>query len=126
MRLNNILLLPFITFIFTACSNITSEPPVRTLSPGETRGQAVFKANCATCHSISSDVVVGPSLNGIATNASDRIPGMDARTYISSIILNPDIYNVDGYVDNLMPRNFKDLISEEDFEALVAYLLTLE
>jgi len=97
------------------------------LTPLQTRGQAVFSATCSRCHStIEDSVVVGPSMAGIASRAGERIPGMDARAYITQSILEPDAYIVEGFSGNLMPKNLSEELEEEDIEALVAYLLTLE
>lgn len=101
------------------------EPPP-TLTPEQEQGQAVYTVRCAQCHVLVPDtIVVGPSLAGIATRAESRVPGYDAREYIELSILSPKDYIVEGFSDT-MPTNFaKDLTSEE-FDAVVAFLLTLK
>lgn len=86
-------------------------------------GRRVFTEHCASCHSLSADVViVGPSLAGIATRA--RLTG-DARQYIEDSITSPSAVVVDGFQD-LMPPDFRTKLPPQEFEAVVAFLLTLE
>ena len=97
-----------------------------TLSPEAVKGKQVFTQYCAACHDAANDlVVVGPSLVGLATRAGDREPGKDARAYIEESILTPDAYTVEGF-DNLMPKTFEKTLSEEEFNSLIAFLLTLK
>ncbi len=86
-------------------------------------GKRVFTEHCASCHSLSDDVViVGPSLAGIATRA--RNSG-DARQYIEDSITSPSAVVVDGF-ENLMPPDIRTKLSPGEFEAVVAFLLTLD
>ncbi|MFN8450867.1 MAG: hypothetical protein U0521_20370 [Anaerolineae bacterium] len=62
-------------------------------------------ANCATCHSLQPDVViVGPSLDGVATRAEARVTGMSAGEYLRTSILDPGAFVVPGFPD-AMARN---------------------
>jgi len=70
-------------------------------------------------------VVVGPSLAGIATRGGSRIEGLDAAAYIRASIMTPDAYVVEGFPEGIMPADFKEHLSPEDLEAVVAFLLTL-
>lgn len=117
-------LLVFFTLVGCAGSPTKAESP--TLSPQELQGQKVFKSYCSACHASSGDtVVVGPSLAGIATRGATRIDGMDARQYIMQSLLKPDAYTVEGFPESTMPSDLSDQLSQEDLEALVAYLLIL-
>jgi nitric oxide reductase subunit C len=90
------------------------------------RGEQVYKQNCAACHATTPDtVIVGPSLAGIGTAAASRIEGLDAREYLQVAITEPDKLIIEGY-DDIMPKNFGQVLSEEDLDSLVSYLLTLE
>lgn len=82
---------------------------------------------CRICHSLDAGVVlVGPSFDGIATGAATRIPGMSAEEYIRESILDPEAYVVDGFPSGQMLQNFGSLLTAEDIDNLVAFLLTLE
>ena len=87
--------------------------------PGENTG-------CRLCHSLEPGVtLVGPSLAGIADRAAYRIPGMKAVEYLYQSIVDPDAYVVPGYPAGVMPPNYREFLSEEEIQDLVAFLLTL-
>lgn len=112
--------------LLAGCQNAPASPPPATLTAIEVQGQQVFNLHCATCHSTNPDtVIVGPSLAGIATRAGERVEGMEATAYIQTSILKPGAYLVPGFPDAMLPELAKQLTSE-DFDAVVAYLLTLK
>lgn len=95
--------------------------------PQVSRGKALFNGTCASCHATTDDdVVIGPSLAGIAERAGTRVPGEDADTYIHQSIVDPRAYTVEGFADNLMPINYAQIFTAEDIDAIVAYLRTLK
>ena len=84
-------------------------------------------AGCRICHSLDPGLVlIGPSLDGIATRAATRVPGLSAEEYIRQSILDPNAYVVEGFPAGQMLQNFGELLSGEDIDNLVAFLLTLE
>lgn len=90
-------------------------------------GNLGTNTGCRICHSLEPGVVqVGPSLDGVATRAAARVPGLTAEDYIRQSILDPDAYVVEGFPSGQMLQNFGDLLTEEDIENLIAFLLTLE
>jgi mono/diheme cytochrome c family protein len=110
--------------LLAACSVSPAAQPKPTLTALETHGQQVYVSNCAGCHALVPDtVVIGPSLAGVATRAATRMPGYDAQAYIETSILNPGAYVVDGFKD-VMPKNFGKDLTSDDFNAIVAFLLT--
>jgi len=89
-------------------------------------GRALFDQHCAACHSTMGDaIIVGPSLADIATRAGQRVAGQDTITYIKTSILDPSAYVNEGFND-LMPKSFGTVLTSEELDALVAYLLTLQ
>ena len=89
-------------------------------------GQLLFSQRCASCHSLERDVViVGPTLWGIADTAWYRIPGQSPQDYIRNSVVNPGDYIVEGYQD-VMQKNLAQILSSEDLDNLVAYLMTFE
>jgi len=120
-----------VTFLFiaallmAACSTSPAEP-VPTLTPLQQEGQVVFNLRCAQCHATVPDtVVIGPSLNGIATRAATRVEGYSAEEYIERSILIPDFYVVEGFADT-MPTNFGKELTSEELSALVSYVMTFK
>jgi mono/diheme cytochrome c family protein len=112
--------------VLAACRASADNTPTPTLTALEQRGQAVFNLRCAQCHTLVPDtVVIGPSLAGVATRAGSRVPGMDALQYIETSILYPKDYLVPEFTDT-MPTNFSKELTSEEFEAVVAFLMTLK
>lgn len=82
--------------------------------------------SCSSCHSLEpGQVLVGPSLAGIASRAGERKSGIDAEAYIRESILNPNAYIVPGFSEGMMYQEFKEVLTEEEVENLTAYLLSL-
>lgn len=93
-------------------------------------GEDVFNsstAGCAVCHSITSgEELVGPSLANVGALAETRVPRMTAEEYLRESILRPDAYVVDGYPEGQMLDIYEETLTEEEIDALVAYLLSLK
>jgi nitric oxide reductase subunit C len=118
--------LSILPFFMTACSNAPGPQATPSLSPIEQEGLRLFILNCATCHAnVPDSVIVGPSLSGVASRAGQRVEGMDARTYLQTSILNPAAFIVAGFPDS-MPKDLGKQLTGEEFDAILAYLLTLK
>ncbi len=112
--------------LLAACSAASAVQPTPTLNALEIQGKQVYVSNCAGCHALEPDtIVIGPSLAGVGTRAETRVDGYDARAYIETSILNPGAYIVEGFND-VMPKNFGKDLTSADFDAVVAYLLSLK
>jgi cytochrome c2 len=80
---------------------------------------------CITCHSLKAgENTLGPHLSGIATRAAVMQPGQTAKDYIYESIVNPDGYIVEGYEPGIMHATYINDLSEQEIQALVAFLLT--
>ena len=110
-----------------ACATESPGTPAgQTLSPVEEQGRNVFSLHCAPCHATAPDIVIaGPSLAGIGDRAGERIPGVSTEDYIRSSILAPYDYLVAGYTET-MPLDLGKRLTGAEFDAVVAYLLTLK
>ena len=128
-KLNTFAIILVITLIvLSACSqSSTGNSSDTEIDPALIKkGETIFQANCSACHMTTSDVVlVGPSLVGLVERAENKVQGLNAREYIHQSIVEPGAYVNEGF-QNLMPDNFEDLLSEEDMDALIAYLMTLD
>ena len=94
------------------------------------RGQHVYTSNiCGSCHTLGSlsAGLVGPALTNIATVAATRIEGMPVEDYLKRSILEPNSFLVPecpiGACLPVMPANWGELLSEEQLNDLVAFLL---
>jgi Pyruvate/2-oxoacid:ferredoxin oxidoreductase delta subunit/mono/diheme cytochrome c family protein len=103
-------------------------------SPGVQMGREIFEgsgmsaqAGCQICHSLEPGRrLVGPSLAGIAVSAQGRVAGQSAEQYLRESILDPDTYIVEGYRTGEMLPIYEEQLSEDEIDALVQFLLTLE
>jgi ferredoxin/cytochrome c2 len=84
-------------------------------------------AGCRICHSlVKNERIIGPSFHGIADRAGDRVPGLTAEEYLRQSILEPNAYVVTGYPEGQMLQNFGQILTDEQIEDLIAFLMTLE
>ncbi len=96
----------------------------------EERGEELFwgsEFGCFRCHAIAGrGGTRGPDQSAIGTRAGTRIPGVSAEEYIRGHIQEGSGYrfNVPEY-PKIMPA-FSALLSDDDLEALVRFLLSLE
>ena len=88
-------------------------------------GETVFgSAGCSGCHSTGSNQVVGPGLSGVGTTAETRVDGLSATEYLTTSIVSPNDFVVDGF-SGIMPGSFGDSLSEQEIADLVSYLVSL-
>jgi mono/diheme cytochrome c family protein len=103
-------------------------------SPGAELGREIFEgsgmssqAGCQICHSLEPGrQLVGPSLAGIGITARSRVPGLSADEYIRQSILDPDAYIVEGFRAGQMLPIYEEQLSDEEIDALVQFLSTLQ
>ena len=118
-------------------ADLAPPAPAGGAAAGASPGQTLFvgTAACASCHTIEgvAQGVLGPPLDGLASVAGNRISGYSAEEYIRESILEPDAYTAgtaDGlpqdYQEGLMSATMAGIVlSDEDVEALVEFLLQL-
>jgi cytochrome c2 len=107
---------------------------------------------CATCHRVdTTDRLIGPGLLGVGNPAHDpsdhetghrmamhdveetehrmdptRDTNSDPVEYLRTSILDPGAFVVSGFPDNLMPKTYSQIFTEDEISDLVAYLMTLQ
>jgi hypothetical protein len=81
-------------------------------------------AACSLCHTLDGVTLVGPSLQHIASTAATRVPGQSAQDYLRASILNPTVYKVEGFESGSMAPNYAAILTIEEIDALVAFLIT--
>jgi cytochrome c553 len=98
------------------------------------RGRQIFETGgekyksgypyCIKCHSLDgSENKFGPTMQGISERAGERVPELSADEYLRQSILEPDAYVVGDYPES-MGRIHAALLSDEEIEDLVAFMLT--
>ena len=65
----------------------------------------------------------GPSFVGIAETAATRVEGMSAAEYIRQSVREPSAYIPEGYFDHVMPKVYAELLTDEEIDNLIAFLL---
>jgi mono/diheme cytochrome c family protein len=83
-------------------------------------GKDIFTNTCSGCHGAQDGP--GPAFIGMAERAATRIPGTSAADYIHQSIVDPSAYVVQGFND-IMPKNFSQQFSDQQINALVAYII---
>lgn len=86
--------------------------------------------SCAICHHVNQPGrLIGPSLQGIGERAATRIEGQNAVEYLRNSILHPNDYLVEDetgtYPASLMPQTYESVLTEQEINDIIAYLLTL-
>jgi cytochrome c oxidase subunit 2 len=84
---------------------------------------------CIACHNVSGDAGgVGPTWKGLFGSQREFTDGASAvadEEYIRNSILNSNGQIVAGYPP-VMPQNYADVLSDQQLDALVEYIKTLE
>lgn len=120
----------FVTEDAAASADESDEEVVRT--PQELYASTAMDPtamNCAACHNINENQTgsnrggAGPHQGNLHETAANRVEGLSAEEYVYNSIVNPGDYIVDGYADGVMPRNFAELMSEEEIRGLAAWML---
>ena len=62
---------------------------------------------------------------GLATRSAGQVAGLSAEDYIRQSILDPKAFIVEPF-DPIMPENLVNVVGEENFDDLIAFLMTLE
>lgn len=96
----------------------------------EAVGQAIAeKAGCLACHSITGIRVVGPTWKGLYGSErilSDGTVVVADEQYMLESILEPMAKVAQGYFAGMMPGGFEKTLSEEDLQAIIAYMKSLQ
>ncbi|MBK8619936.1 MAG: hydrogenase iron-sulfur subunit [Anaerolineales bacterium] len=88
---------------------------------------AGVNAGCRICHSLEkNETIIGPSFYGIADRAANRVPGLTAEEYLRQSIVEPNAFIVPGYPSGQMIQNFGQILTEEQINDLIAFLMTMQ
>ncbi len=79
--------------------------------------------SCSTCHSLDGVDGFAPSLLGISQVAGDRIDGLSDIEYLRQSITDPLSFFA-GEWQATMPYQYADVLTDDQVDDLVAFLLT--
>jgi mono/diheme cytochrome c family protein len=82
--------------------------------------------SCSSCHTLDgNDTQSAPTLAGISAIAGDRVVGLSDVDYLRQSIVDPNAFHVDGeWRRGSMPHQYPDLLSDDQINNLIAFLLT--
>jgi len=116
--------------ILVTLAACAGEPTVDPLDIGDpVRGRELYEGGeplnngCIECHSLDGSEEKAPTMLGLSNRAGERVPDLSAVDYLRQSIVDPRAYVVEGFQIN-MPTSLKYILSEEDIDALVAFMLT--
>jgi mono/diheme cytochrome c family protein len=88
-------------------------------------GEQIFrgKGQCTTCHTLGGPGGRGPDLAGVGSRAATRRPGMSAKAYLITHLIDPAAFTVPGY-PAIMPKIDRPPIglNRSELWATVAFL----
>lgn len=104
-------------------------PPADPVLRGEIVIQNYICNSCHTLDSLGWESRTGPSLNGIADRAGERVPGQSAEEYIAISIWNSGAFRVPGYDEQMAAfgpdvMETANIMTPEQLYSIVAYLCT--
>ena len=98
------------------------------------RGEALFLGTesapdgaplgCQACHSLDGSVLVGPSLQGVASRLPEGYESIDL--YLHEAIVAPSAHIVPGFEGINMPDNFGERLDAQSLADIIAFLKTQE
>lgn len=111
----------------------TAENAARTptgLSPAARRGrQLVSEHGCTGCHTTDGTPSTGPTLQGLYGSTETLSDGSTAEVdeeYLRTAIVDPDAQIVHGYPAGVMPGDYGEQLSDDEVDAILEYLRSLE
>jgi cytochrome c2 len=105
------------------------------------RGQQIFNGEippldegslaprCSECHPVTvgaESALIGNNLSNIGNRAATTVPGQNAYDYLFESIVEPDKYLSGGFQEGIHYREYRQVLSDQDIEDLIAYMLTLQ
>jgi len=90
--------------------------------------QVAQKYGCVGCHSVDGSQMTGPTWKGLfgkEETLEDGIVVTVDEEYLRRSILDPGAQIVKGFPD-VMPKTYKEQLSQEELEALIAYIKSLK
>ena len=83
---------------------------------------------CDTCHNTSDRRLLGPGMADLEDRVATYSLSEDISTYIRRSIVNPAAFITPAdpaFPENIMPRNYADVLTEEEIDAVIVYILSL-
>jgi cytochrome c oxidase subunit II len=85
---------------------------------GSAQGKTLFTQQCGTCHALADAGTTGE----VGPDLDKALAGKNAD-FIRKSIVDPNAEVAPGFQPNVMPGNFGELLSQQQLDSLVEYLL---
>lgn len=94
-------------------------------------GQTLSDPNlptCISCHPVQPGEAgnIGNNLSNIGNRAAVTVPDQTAEEYLRTSIVEPDAYLAGGFQEGIHYRGYKEALTQQQINDLVAYMLTLK
>lgn len=128
-------LLIVVLFILVGCgASNEAAPPLGDVARGQRifRGEEKLRPNqlesCLECHNdaVGGEAPLGQNLSNIGNRAAAVVPGQSAIDYMRASIVLPDQHLSGNFQEGIMPRTYPELLTEQDINDVIAYMLTLK
>jgi len=108
----------------TTTQSTTTSSSTTPISPSAA-GLSVFNQNnCASCHTLSAanaTGTIGPDLDKLVSYAKQAHQPLES--FVRNSIVDPNAYIQPGYPKDVMPQNFGHLLTKEQLDSLVTFLV---
>lgn len=128
-RARLILVLTIVWAVLVACGGSAAGDPVA----GELlyNGQTLSDPNlptCISCHPVQLGEAgnIGNNLSNIGNRAATTVPDQTAEDYLRTSIIEPDAFLAGGFQEGIHYRGYKEALTTQQVNDLVAYMLTLK
>jgi cytochrome c2 len=83
---------------------------------------------CISCHPVTAGEAgnIGPNLSNVGARAAVTAPDQTPEDYLRAAIVDPDAYLAGGYQEGIHYRGYKQALSTQQVNDLIAYMLTLK
>jgi len=107
----------------------TPRPTASPATGGSLGQQVAQRSGCTACHSINGSQLIGPTWQGLAGHEVKLADGGTVTAddaYLHESIVSPNAKIVEGFQPNIMPQDFGTRLSEDEIQAIIAYIKTIE
>jgi cytochrome c oxidase subunit 2 len=108
---------------------VASQNNSASLTPAQRGEKAAPTSGCIGCHTITGAKSVGPTWKGLAGSQVKLADGSTVTAddaYLHDSIVDPNKQIAEGFPPNLMPKTYKNSLSEQQIQDLIAFIKTLK
>ncbi len=108
---------------------ITEQQQIASVSPEERGRKWAAEFGCSACHSADGTQVVGPTWKGLYEHDVQLANGQTVKAddvYLKESIINTNAKIVKGFAPGIMPQNFRERLSDDQINDIIAYIKSLK